>query len=285
MQPRQSPIQKILALIAMMRLPNCIMIGFAVVVGELISSLVVPIRAAFYGFMTGFLLLAASMVSNDYFDREIDAVNEPKRPLPSGVVKIPEAISFALVLGSLGLLSAAKTGFWTLFIAILSLIIMVSYNARIKKTGLLGNVFVSTNVAIPFIYGGFAVARPTWSLVIFALLAFLSSVGREILKGIVDVPGDASRGVRTIAATKGNSTAAKYGAGLFVTAVALSALPSLLGLVTYLYIPLVVVCDIGFLLTAYSITSNPSPRNAKRSKKYVLVWMTFGLLAFVIGAV
>jgi geranylgeranylglycerol-phosphate geranylgeranyltransferase len=260
------------------------MIGFAVIVGEIISSVIVPSRAVFYGFMAGFFLLAASMVVNDYFDREIDLINEPKRPLPSGVVSTTEALSFAAILGSLGLLSASKTGIPTLLIALLSLVIMISYNARLKKAGLLGNVLVSTNVAIPFVYGGFAVESLNWSLAIFALLAFLSSVGREIVKGIVDVPGDQSRGVRSIAVTKGNAIAGKYGATLFLAAVALSALPLLFGLVTYYYIPLVVICDIGFVLTAYSILINPSPGNAKRSKKYVLLWMTFGLLAFVLGS-
>jgi len=283
LQPDVSSSRKISGLIAMMRLPNCLMIGFAVIVGEFISSLVVPVRAAFYGFIAGFLLLAASMILNDYFDREIDAINEPGRPLPAGIVTAPEALSFALILGSLGLYSAASTGLATLVVAILSLIIMASYNARIKKTGLLGNVLVSTNVAIPLIYGGFAVARPTWTLAIFALIAFISSVGREIVKGIADVPGDTSRGVKSVAATKGASVAAKYGGALFLCAVALSPLPLLLGLVTYLYIPLVVICDIGFLLTTYSILSNPTPRSAKRNKRYVLLWMTFGLLAFLMG--
>jgi geranylgeranylglycerol-phosphate geranylgeranyltransferase len=259
------------------------MIGFAVIVGELLASTAVPARAALYGFLAGFLLLASSMVLNDYFDREIDAINDLTRPLPSGIVKPREALSFALILGSIGLLSAAYTGFATLLIAIVSIMIMASYNARIKKTGLLGNVFVSTNVAIPFVYGGFAVGTPTWSLGIFALLAFLASVGREIVKGIVDVEGDTARGVRSIASTKGNSIAAKYGATFFVTAVCLSALPLVLGLVTYYYIPLVVICDFGFLLTAYSLLSNSTAMNAKRSKKYVLVWMMFGLLAFVLG--
>ena len=259
------------------------MIGFAVIVGEFISSQVVPARAAFYGFGAGFLLLAASMILNDYFDREIDAINEPSRPLPSGSVQSSEALSFALILAALGLLSAASTGTPTLILAIISLLIMISYNARVKQTGFLGNVFVSLNVAIPFIYGGFAVGKPTWTLAIFALLAFLSSVGREIVKGITDVPGDKSRGVRSVAATKGNSTAAKYGSVFFLSAVALSAVPLLLGLVSYLYVPLVAICDVGFLLTTYSILSNSSPRSAKRNKKYVLVWMTFGLLAFLMG--
>jgi geranylgeranylglycerol-phosphate geranylgeranyltransferase len=261
------------------------MIGFAVIVGELIASPVVPARAAFYGFMTGFLLLSASMVLNDYFDREIDAINEPERPLPAGVVKPSQALSFSIVLGALGFWFAAGSGTATLLIAFLSVVVMVLYNSRVKKTGLLGNSFVSLNVAIPFIYGGFAVASPTWSLGIFSLLAFLSSMGREIAKGIVDVAGDTAKGVRSVAATKGNQTAAKYGAAFFIFAVALSGLPLILGIVSSYYIPLVAICDIGFLLTAYSLITNPSPGHAKRNKNYVLVWMTFGMLAFVVGSI
>ena len=283
LQPYVSPVQRIVGLVTMMRLPNCAMIGFAVIVGEVIAAPTVPARAAFYGFMTGFLLLSASMVSNDYFDREIDAINAPERPLPAGVIKPPEAVSFSIILAAVGFWFAAGSGTIPLLIAFLSVLVMLSYNSRIKKTGLLGNALVSTNVAIPFIYGGFAVATPTWSLGIFSLLAFLSSMGREIVKGIVDVPGDTARGVKSVAATRGNGKAAKYGAALFVAAVALSGLPLLLRIVSYYYVPLVAICDIGFLLTAYSLLTNPSPANAKRSKNYVLIWMTFGLLAFVIG--
>jgi geranylgeranylglycerol-phosphate geranylgeranyltransferase len=286
-QPYNSPLKKTIGLLRMMRLPNCIMIGFAVIVGEALASQAVTARAAFYGFMTGFLLLAASMILNDYFDREIDKINEPNRPLPAGIVKPAEAISFAIIVASMGMFFAANLGAWALLIAVASIVIMILYNARVKKLGLAGNALVSINVAIPFIFGGFAVGSPTWSLGIFTLLAFLSSLGREILKGIVDVAGDSARGVKTVAATKGNTIAAKQGAALFLGAVVLSVLPLALGLVSkpLYYIPVVVICDVGFLLTAYSIKTDPSPRNAKRSKNFVLVWMTFGLLAFVFGAI
>ena len=260
------------------------MIGFAVIVGETIASEIVPAQAAFYGFMAGFLLLAASMVLNDYFDRDIDAINEPNRPLPAGIVKPREAISLTIALASMGFLSAAYTGISTLLIASTSVATMTAYNARVKKLGLLGNAFVSTNVAVPFIYGGFAVGNPTWPLGIFALLAFVSSMGREVMKGIVDVAGDTARGVKSVAATKGNSSAAQESAVLMLAAVALSGLPLAIGFVSNYYIPLVAICDIGLLLTAYSIINDPSPRNAKRNKNYLLVWMTFGLLAFVIGS-
>jgi geranylgeranylglycerol-phosphate geranylgeranyltransferase len=223
------------------------------------------------------------MVLNDYFDREIDAINQPDRPVPAGIVKPSEAVSFAIVLGAFGLLFAAYSGLWTLLIAILSVGIMVAYNARVKKLGLLGNAFVSANVAVPFVYGGFAVGTLTLSLAIFAMLAFLSSMGREIMKGIVDVPGDSARGVKSVAATKGIAQAGKESALLILLAVGLSVLPVILSMVSFYYIPLVVICDLGFILTSYSIVMSPTPTNAKRSKNFVLLWMTFGLLAFLIG--
>jgi len=259
------------------------MIGFAVVVGEVITSQVVTANAAFFGFLTGFMLLGSAMVLNDYFDREIDSINEPGRPIPSNLVDPSRAVSFAVILASIGFLCATITGVLTLVVAIFSMVLTVAYNSRFKKMGLVGNSMVSTNVAVPFVYGGLAVGNLSWPLLIFSLLAFLSSLGREIVKGIVDVTGDKVKGVNSVAVVKGNSYAARQGAKLFLIAVVLSILPFALHMVSLYYVPLVVICDIGFLLTSYSIVTNPTPGNAKRSKKYVLIWMVFGLLAFVLG--
>lgn len=271
------------ALVSMMRLPNCLMIGFAVVVGEVISSQVVPANAAFFGFIAGFMLLGAAMVLNDYFDREIDSINDPGRPIPSNRVKPSEAISFAVILASIGFLCAAVTGLLTSIVAIFSMVLTVAYNSHFKKRGLVGNCMVSANVAVPFVYGGFAVGNTSWPLLIFSLLAFISSLGREIVKGIVDVAGDKTKGVNSVAVVRGSSYAARQGATFFLIAVVLSILPLALHMVSLYYVPLVMICDIGFLLTSYSIVTNPTAHNAKRSKKYVLLWMTFGLMAFVLG--
>jgi geranylgeranylglycerol-phosphate geranylgeranyltransferase len=267
----------------MMRLPNCLMIGFAVVVGEAIASQVVPAYDAFFGFLTGFTLLGASMVLNDYFDREIDSINDPRRPIPSNLVTPSQAISFAMILAMIGFLCASITGILTLAVAILSMVLTVAYNIRFKKVGLVGNSMVSANVAIPFVYGGFAVGNASWPLLIFSLLAFISSLGREIVKGIVDITGDEAKGVKSVAVVKGSSYAARQGATLFLIAVALSALPLTLHMFSLYYVPLVIICDIGFLLTSHSLVTDPTALNAKRNKKYVLIWMTFGLLAFVVG--
>ena len=268
----------------MMRLPNSAMEGFAVIVGEIIATPYFIGQAALFGYLTGFFLLAAGNIVNDYFDRDVDAINEPERPLPSGSVSLAQAVSFAIILCSLGLLFAAQSGIWTSILAVASLAVMMGYNSKFKKTGLPGNALVSLNVAVPFIYGGLVVGKLPWTLLIFATLAFISNVGREVVKGIVDVAGDRVKGISSIAVRMGNAYAAKQGAAWFLVAVALSVLPLALGLVSNYYIPLVIVCDAGFILTSYSVVTNPTPLNAKRNKKYVLAWMLFGLLAFVVGA-
>ena len=71
---------------------NCTMMAFAVVVG---AALVAPLNFTvnlLLGVVTAFSLTAASMVINDYYDREIDAINEPNRPIPRGSVKPKEAL-------------------------------------------------------------------------------------------------------------------------------------------------------------------------------------------------
>jgi geranylgeranylglycerol-phosphate geranylgeranyltransferase len=167
-------------------------------------------------------------------------------------------------------------------IALVAVILMLYYNKFGKKTGLPGNAVVSVNLAVPFIFGG-AIGGVNATLCVFAVLAFLAGMGREVIKGMADVAGDSKRGVRTLAVAKGLSVASKTGASFFVVAVLLSTIPVALRMVSWLYVPIVLVCDIGFLYSAYSILTDPSPRNAVTSKNQALLWMLLGLIAFIAG--
>ena len=88
---------------------NCTMMGFAVLVGAILAS---PQLGSLnwlnilFGFLTGFTFCAAAMVINDYYDRKIDAINEPKRPIPSGTVKPNEALAFMVGLTVVGFVFA-----------------------------------------------------------------------------------------------------------------------------------------------------------------------------------
>jgi geranylgeranylglycerol-phosphate geranylgeranyltransferase len=265
------------------RIPNCLMMGFAVIIGMFMSlGAAMPIYSSVVGFLVGFILVAGSMSINDILDAEIDTINNPSRPIPSGRVSKNEAAVFSGIALAAGLMLALMLSILNLLIAIVAVTLMLYYNRFGKKTGLLGNALVSANLAIPFIFGG-AVGGITGTLYVFAVLAFLAGMGREVIKGMADIAGDSKRGVRTLAVTRGLSAASHVGALFFVAAVLLSTIPIALGMVSWLYVPIVTACDLGFLYSAYSIVKDASPQNALKSKNQALIWMLLGLIAFVAG--
>jgi len=277
--------QRAAGVIKLSRPVNSVMMGLAVLIGEAITlgGVLLPL-ASLLGFITAFALTASSMVLNDYYDRETDALNEPGRPIPRGLIKPKEAVGFTVLLAGVGLGAAALTNLPSLVVAGLSLALSSYYSAEGKKLGLPGNFMVSGCVAVPFLYGAFIVgALPTGLLLVFALLAFLSNTGRELIKGIADVEGDRVRGVRTVALKSGASRAAGVASALYVGAVAVSVLPPLSGWVSPFYLPFILVADLGFLYSALSIVRRPTRENAKRTKSASLLWMLLGLAAFLTG--
>ena len=283
--PTTSLITHLNAYSSLVRIPNCLIIGLAVIVGEAIAlGTLPPISTAVFGFLTASLLLAGTMVLNDIHDVEVDRVNAPSRPLPSGKIRIQEAYLLSAILSSLGILSSILLGSLTLLTALVALVLMVYYNTGGKSTGLLGNGVVSFNVALPFFFGGIAVGNLRPLLFIFFVLAFLANMAREIAKGIVDVAGDRVTGVKTLAVLKGPSSAAWASAALFVAAVGLSFLaPVLDSKVSLLYYPGVTLADLGFLYSAYRLVRDQKPETARVVKKQVLVWMLLGLVGFLMG--
>jgi geranylgeranylglycerol-phosphate geranylgeranyltransferase len=271
--------------LTLIRLPNTLMIGLGVVIGEAIGIGKLPsISEAIFGFLTASLMMAGTMIANDVYDVEIDKVNRPERPIPSGVVKARKALGLSIVLSAASIGFAALLGPWTLLTALLALFLMIYYNTRGKKTGLLGNAVVSFNVALPFFYGGLAVNSIRPLLFIFSIIAFLANFAREIAKGIADVKGDSLRQVRTLAVVKGTRVAAIVSAGLFIIAVLFSFIPPLLpGKVSLLYFPPVVIADLGFLYSSYRLSKNQRAENIRTVKGHVLVWMLLGLVGFLLG--
>jgi len=281
---------RVTGFVRLIRPVNCLMMGFAVIVGAWLvkagSLSEADVPNLVLGYITAFTLTGASMAVNDYYDREIDAINDPKRPIPSGAVKPQESLIVAAVLIVLGLVTAAFTNLSCLGVAIFSLAIHSAYAMGGKRTGLPGNFLVSADVAIPFIYGSFVIGQvPRLNTGFIAQLAFSSNTGREVAKGIVDVKGDKSKKMRTVAVVYGEKAAAYVATGFFLYAVGLSLLPIFMRLVSRWFIPLVGGADIGFIMSSIMLIRGPTRENAKRIKNYVLLWMMMGLLAFIAGTI
>ena len=260
------------------------MIGLAVLVGEAIALGALPsLDKASAGFLTASLMMAGTMVMNDIYDVEIDKVNSPERPLASGRVKTGEALTFAVILSLASISFSLLLGVWTFLTATLALVLMVYYNTKGKRAGLLGNAVVSFNVALPFFYGGVAVNSLKPLLVTFSVMAFLANLGREVAKGIPDAQGDRLLGARTLAVSRGPKAAGAVSAVLFLAAVALSFLPPLSGSVSYLYFPGAVLADAGFIYSSWRLLLDPRPESVRRVKGWVLLWMLLGLVGFLLG--
>jgi len=70
----------------------------------------------------------------------------------------------------------------------------------------------------------------------------------------------------------------------YFSAVFLSPVPLLLNLVSFWFIPLVAITDLGLVASSFLLLEDYSRENARRVKKMVLFWFIVGLLAFIVGA-
>ncbi|MEM0287214.1 MAG: UbiA family prenyltransferase [Nitrososphaerota archaeon] len=266
----------------LIRPANSIMIGFAVLVGEAVASKTIALSSSTaFGFLTGFFVTSFSMVINDVFDAEVDRANQLDRPIATGKVKSGSAVYYSIALLFAGLLCSIATGLYTFIIAALFALLATFYNWKLKESGLPGNISVALSMTIPFLYGGLLAGRPFELLLLsMAATAFLSGVGREVIKGISDVQGDAIRNVKSIARVMGANFAAKVGAAFFLLAVLASLIPIVEGLAELPYYVIIGITDMLFIYLSIRIIGHSS--SAARVKRMALMGMLLGLIGYIL---
>ncbi len=230
------------------------------------------------------LITVSTNAWNDYIDIEIDRINKPERPLPSGAISPRQALIFSTVSTVLSLVIAFFIGTLAFYIAVGSNILLYLYSWKLKCTVLWGNAAVAAIVALCFIFGGVAAdnVRPTLML---AATVFFAIMGREILKTMADYRGDLQEQCRTIATAWGKQTARSFViAFLGLTAIVMLAVffieqYSLI----YLLIILFGMCP----LFAYIAFNSKSPAYESKLERLSLI-MKYGFfvwfLAVVLGA-
>lgn len=168
-------------------------------------------RPALIGSVAMALLAAAGNMHNDVADLEIDRVNRPDRPLPSGRIRPGAALAGAFTCFALALVFAFYMGLPEGYLTAAMGALLFVYNLRLKRLPLLGNLAVALLCALA-IYLPEVPGRPDYTLMP-ALFAFLTTVAREIAKDAEDVAGDREQGAATLPIRFGMG-AAKAGVGL-----------------------------------------------------------------------
>ncbi len=275
----------------LLRLEHGFMYALGVVVGIIVSvGLNFNLKDVFFGCLTAIFCQASAFALNDYFDYEVDLANRRfDRPLVRGDLSRRSALLIGVALAPLGFLSAYAISINALLLALAITSLGYLYNAKLKEFGIVGNVYIAFSMCAPFIFGSVVASNTiTPQITVLSIIAFLSGVAREIMKGIEDVKGDAIRGVKTVARIKGVKFASKISASLFITAVALSFVPFL-----YLegyrldlkYLIPVIVTDIMLVKISFELVKKHEPEDIKRYRKQTLIALLFGLVGFLLGAI
>lgn len=153
------------------------------------------------------LLVAASANAwNDYLDVEIDRINQPRRPLPSGLISLRRARAFSVALAILSLIVASFINLPAFLIVLFSNLLLFVYSWRLKSTVLMGNATVAFMSAMSAIFGGVAAGKVLPSLWL-ALIVSVAIMGREVLKTLADYEGDLRHRCRTVATVWGKRKA------------------------------------------------------------------------------
>jgi geranylgeranylglycerol-phosphate geranylgeranyltransferase len=258
--------------------------GISVLIGELVALGTWPTAWEMgLGFASVFLISAATLVLNDYFDLEADRINAPDRPLPAGLVTPREVIGVSAVLTALGLIASAMLGPRALMLAMMVGGVGFLYNWRLKRTGLLGNLMVSFSVGMTFVFGGVAVGRPYQRLVwFFAVIGMLIDLGEEIAADALDMEGDREMGSRSLAILWGREPAIRLGAGLFLVVVAWTTVPFWLGWLGWAYAVPLGVMDLGILMGTAQLVALRETSARRRYVRWVYLSGLVGMLVFLV---
>ena len=171
-------------LVELTRPGNVVAAGVLTATGSFVASgfggAAVPVVAAVAA--TVFATAAGNAV-NDYFDREVDRVNRPDRPIPRGAVTARGGVAFSGLLFAAAVAAAVALPLAAVAIAVANLLALVAYTKLFKGLPGVGNVVVAYLTGSTFLFGGAAVGRVADpAVVVLFSLAALATLSREIVK-------------------------------------------------------------------------------------------------------
>ncbi|MBP2172352.1 UbiA family prenyltransferase [Methanococcus voltae] len=277
----------ILAYFELLRTKNCISAS----VGALISALIASNFQFTYSteliiiFLVVFLICGYGNAINDIYDLEIDKINKPERPIPSGRVSLKSAKIFSMSIVILGLILSFFNIYCTI-LAIFNAFILYMYAKKYKKNKIIGNILVGYLTGSVFLFGGIAVNN-IYDIIILFVSAMLAIWSREIIKDYEDIKGDELEGVMSLP-IKNKSLSLKLATLLLILAILVSPIPYLIGIFGIYYLIGILVCDLLFLAAIYPIIKSKFGKkdvNAKKISKNIKLTMNLVLLSYIIGSI
>ena len=215
-----------------------------------------------------FLIIGASMAINDYHDFEADRINKRMdRPLVRNPALNPQYVLFgSLLMIAVGILFSiilfpdnCLVTIGVTFFSFLS----ISYNLWTKEKGIIGNATVSLSNTAPYLLTLIALdARDPDTIlvvIVMAIIVFCGVIGRELVKGIMDIEGDRITNSRTFAVQFGPKRAVQVASIFFLILIFLIPIPMFIKFqdnLIYLGLMIITVCLL--LYTVVILYKDPS---------------------------
>lgn len=281
-------LKKAKAIWELTRLEHGLMYGLGVIIGIIIEDKLMLFNIlSIFGFLTALFIEAGVFTLNDYFDIKSDILNERyDRPLVSGDVGRGEVLLIGVISITAGIIFSLFLNIYCFFLAVILAVLGICYDLKIKEFFITSNFFIAFTMTIPFIFGGLIVSqRINFIILILSSIAFLTGFGREIMKDIMDIRGDALRNVRSIARIYGEKKARNITALFYSLAVILSLIPFFIANSSYFlnfaYILPILITD---ALLMHSTIRLRKGFDIKYMRKETLIAIAIGLFAFICGA-
>ena len=262
---------------------NFVITFLSVLIAAAVTGTLQPFLRVVWACVTASLITIGANVINDYFDYAIDLINKPGRPIPAGVISRPAALVYSIIAFILAWITAWFLGIEMFLIALLTGLLLIVYSWWLKRTVLLGNLAVSLATAMAFVFGGLAVGRPSAS-VFPAIFAFLFHFGREILKDLQDVKGDAVHDAITFAVRYGRAASLLLITTIFTILLVCTIIPYIVGIYgrNYLLIILLGIYPV-ILYVLYGSWRYSEPEKLGQLNNLLKADMVVGLLAIYLG--
>ncbi len=166
--------------------------------------------------LAGPLVCAMSQAINDWYDRDVDAINEPSRPIPSGRIPGNWGLYIAILWTVLSLLVASGLGRWVFAAAVLGLALAWAYSApplRLKNNGWWGNAACGFSYeGLAWVTGAAAMlggALPNHQILTLAVLYSIGAHGIMTLNDFKSIKGDRQLGINSLPVLLGADRAAR----------------------------------------------------------------------------
>jgi len=237
----------------------------------------------FLAALSASLVMASGNIINDIYDVDIDRVNKPSRPLPSGKISVKKAYILYFVFIASSVFISSLLNEKAIVIVLVSILLLFFYSKYLKRIPLVGNITVAFLTGLVFIFGGIVVENPA-AAIIPALFAFIINLTREIVKDMEDVEGDTKAGVVTFPIKFGSRKSKLFISLITISLILYTLYPFITRIYKIEYFVVVMIIVNPMLVYCLKILfQQDSLKSLNKISNLLKLNMLFGLIAIYFG--